>query len=106
MTNVDNLEKLPETIEIELFVTLKVGGSYDIGKINVWGRNISNSNNDYILLKTEKVTFELPQDIDIKGKVIEGLESEKEKIKADFHMELKGVQDKIDNLLAIECKPV
>ncbi len=102
--NANNIEKLPKTTEIELFVTLKVAG-YDAGRIGVWDCDIANANNDYISLKTEKVIFKLPQNIDIKGEVIKGLQSEKDKIKADFHMQLKDVQDKIDNLLAIEYKP-
>lgn len=102
--NVDITEKLPKTVEKELFITLVVSG-YDVGKIGVWDCNIPKYDSGYILLKKQKVTFKLPQDINVKGKVIESLESEKEKIKADFHMQLKDVQDKIDNLLAIEYKP-
>ena len=104
-THVDIRKNLPETITEEVFVTLRVAG-YDTGRIDVWGCNVARGDSKYILLCTKEITFELPQDIDVKGQVIEGLESEKPKIKADFHMELKEVQNKIDNLLAIEYKQI
>lgn len=102
--NKDNIEKLPKTLTKEMFICLGVGG-YNAGDLSVLDFNRSVHNEDYIFICTKKVTFKIPQNIDVKGKVIESLEAEKEKLQADFHMKIKGVQDKIDNLLAIEYKP-
>lgn len=103
--NTDNIEKLPKTIKTELFITLAVSG-WNTGKIGVWDCDVSEGGSEeYILLTTKTVTFKLPQNMDIKGKVIEGLEAEKDRIQADTHMKLKDIQEKIDNLLAIEYKP-
>lgn len=100
----DNIEKLPKTVTKEMFVTLRVSG-YAAGDIQFWDCNVANSGEDFILLTTKKMTVKIPQNIDVKGRVIEGLEAEKDKIQARHHMELKDIQDKIDNLLAIEYKP-
>lgn len=101
---IDNIEKLPETITQKVYVHLHVSG-YSVGNFYCAQCNIAGHDEDLILICEQDVTFKLPQNIDIKGRVIEGLEAEKDKIKADFHIKLKGVQDKIDNLLAIEYKP-
>lgn len=102
--NMEDMEKLPKTIKKKIFVTLAISG-WRAGNIGCWDCDITGSDSDYILLTTQKVTFKLPQNIDVKGKVIEGLEAEKEKIQAETHMKLKDIQEKIDNLLAIEYKP-
>jgi len=99
-----DIEKLPKTQTTEIFITLCIGG-YRAGELNYRNRDFSTFSDDEILLGTQKVKFNIPQNVDIKGKAIEGLEDQKSKLLAKHHMELKDVQDKIDNLLAIEYKP-
>lgn len=100
---VDNIEKLPETVEQEMFIVLNVGG-YAAGSLVFADYDASKYDKDQILIAKQNVTFNIPQNIDVKGQVIASLEEEKEKIQAETHMKLKAVQDKIDNLLAIEYK--
>jgi len=102
--NNDNLEKLPKTEEKEIFILLDIG-EYSAGRLSYLDYDSSKYGDDKILLGTQMVTFKIPQKVDIKGKAVESLEEKKVKINAKFHMELKVVQDKIDNLLAIEYKP-
>jgi len=100
-----SIEKLPKTIEKEIFITLCISG-YAAGKISVGDYNKAEfSSNDDVLLGTETVTFNVPQKVDIKGRAIKNLEDKKSKLQARHHMEIKEVQDKIDHLLAIEYKP-
>ena len=99
-------EKLPKKITKEIFILLDANGYGNIEEcFSCMDFDASKYGSDKILITTKEVTFSIPQNIDVKGKVIEGLETEKEKIQAAFHMKLKDVQDKIDNLLAIEYKP-
>jgi len=99
----DNIEKLPKTEKKEIFILLDIGG-YHAGNLGYSDYDASKYGDNQILLGTQMVTFKIPQKVDIKGKAIEGLEDKKSKLQAKHHMELKEVQDKIDNLLAIEHK--
>ena len=100
-----DIEKLPKTIELEMFITFKTGG-YHAGKISVNDYDASLfSHTECVLLGSKMVTFDVPQGVDIKGRAVENLEEQKSKLQAKHHMEIKEVQDKIDQLLAIEYKP-
>jgi len=99
-----SMEKLPETVEIEMFITLGIG-RYNTGSITALPFNAAKGDDERILLSTQMVTFDIPQDVDIKGKAIEGLEAKKSRLQAKHHMEIKEVQDKLDQLLAIEYNP-
>lgn len=101
--NTDNIEKLPKTITQKMYVHLRISG-YGAGNFFCGQCDISEDDQDLILIATQDVTFNLPQNIDVKGKVIESLKAEKEKIQVVTHMKIKDIQDKIDNLLAIEYK--
>ena len=97
----DFLKKLPKTITKEIFIHVDTE-AYHGPKFYCTDYDASDGMQCYVLLGTQEVTFKIPQNIDIKGEVIKGLENDKEKIQADTHMKLKDIQDKIDNLLAIE----
>lgn len=99
-----DIEKLPKTAKQEIFILLSIGGHF-AGALHFADYDSSDYDENKILLGTQNVKFNIPQNVDIKGKAIEGLEDQKSKLLARHHMELKGVQDKIDNLLAIEYKP-
>ena len=100
----DYLKKLPEEIEVELFITISIEG-WNAGKINVHDFNGAKYNDDQVLLGTQTVKFKIPQNIDVKGEAVKNLEENKKKLQAKHHMELKEIQDKIDQLKAIEYKP-
>ena len=102
--NNDNLKKLPKSEQKEIFILLDIG-SFNAGRLSYADFDASKFGDDQILIGTQMVTFKIPQKVDIKGKAVESLEEKKTKINAEFHMKLKEVQDKIDNLLAIEYKP-
>lgn len=97
----DNLKKLPEKLEETIYICLRTQGCL-AGEFAISNLDVSKYSEGDILITSKKVTFNIPQNIDVKGKVIESLESEKDKIQADFHMSMKKVQDKIDSLLSIE----
>lgn len=100
----NNIEKLPKTVTKEVFIFLTISGCL-AGDISCHGYDISELCDDKLLITSKKITFKLPQNINIKGEVIKKLEDQKETIQADFHMKLKEVQDKIDSLLVIEHNP-
>ena len=57
-----------------------------------------------MLYKTT-ATFEIPPQDNLKEKVIDTLQEEMRKIEAEAFMKKKAIQEKINNLLAIEYKP-
>jgi hypothetical protein len=91
--------ELPTNIKKTMYVYLRTC-KYLAGEVAVTAFEI----NDAILLTTFDVDIDIPKDIDIKKAYVASLEKRKEGVKAKYHMELKEVQDEIDNLLAIEDK--
>ena len=95
---------IPEEITLPLFVCLSLA-DYNFNKILLSAfdpREYSSNSDERILLVETEITVKLPQDIDVKGRLLGSLEKKKSGIQAEYHMRLKEVQDKIDNLLAIE----
>lgn len=100
-----DIEKLPKTIELEMFMTMQVDG-YRAGDISVQDYDKQGfSSSDHILLRSFTMTFDVPQNVDVKGKLIDSLEELKTETMARHHMEIKNIQDKLDELLAIEYQP-
>lgn len=95
---------IPEEITLPLFVTLGVANwnFNSIGLDEMDFRKYSSRPEEKIMILETEITLKLPQDIDAKGQILSSLEKEKAGIRVKFHMRLKRVQDKIDNLLAIE----
>ncbi len=103
--------KIPKTITKKLFITVGVD-SWNSNQISIldFDRTKLSKEVEYVLLKTQEVTFDLSDaefsdENSIKKEIVKGLEEKKAKIKAETHMKIKEIQDKIDNLLAIEYKP-
>lgn len=96
----------PDAIPASITRTLYVG--YGIGQFNAGNIVVSEYEHDTESLATVRImekdiTFNLPPSkVDVKGKMLEVLEAEKQKILAENHQRLHKVQEKIDRLLAIE----
>lgn len=99
-------DKIPQSITRKIYLT------YGVGKYN--GNHISAS--DYPprdsedfgeeLLAMSEITFSLPKSkVNIRGKMLEILKKEKEKILAENHKRLFDIDEKINKLLAIEYQP-
>lgn len=99
-------EELPEQITRTLYVGYGIG-KYNAGKIVVSEYEHDDSEGfATVRLLKEDITFKLPKaKVDVKGKMLQVLESEKKKILAENHQRLQEVQEKIDRLLAIEYQP-
>lgn len=99
--------ELPEAITKDLYITLGLG-DYNNGDISISdidrAKYTSEGFESVLLVKTS-ISVEIPKDIDVKAKLIAVLEKQKSGIQAEYHIKLTNVQDKIDNLLAIEHKP-
>lgn len=98
-------DELPKEITRTVYLHYKIGG-YFAGQINIWDWD-KPTDSDSIVICGAEVTVKIPNinKKTLKKKAIETLEQEKEKIMAENHQRLKVVQDKIDNLLAIEYQP-
>lgn len=96
-----NVSNLPPRIERELVVALRTEG-YFAGCVQIWEGFIPD---EAIELCRTTVEIEIPPQTDIQQKHLAALEEKKRNVIAENHMRLKEVQDKIDNLLAIEYLP-
>lgn len=98
--------ELPSTITKRLYVSYVVGG-YLAGEISVLDFSSVGINTEKVEIHQLDVTIDLPEisTNTLKSKALDMLEAEKQKVLAENHKRLKVVQDKIDNLLAIEYKP-
>lgn len=102
-------EYQPDEIPEEITRTIYVG--YGIGKFNGGRIVVSDYLHDsedfaVVPILEKELTFHLPKcKIDIKGKMLEVLEAEKQKVLAENHARLQAVQEKIDQLLVLEHKP-
>ncbi len=106
-----NKIKVPKTVTKTLYIYIGVDG-YNFNDISVadYSRVGFSSEMESVLLKTQEVTFDLSDaesidDSAIKGEIVKQLKEQQKEIKAETHMKIKDLQDKIDNLLAIEFKP-
>lgn len=97
-------DALPASITRTLFICYGMG-RYNAGRIEINDFDHSGSDGfERIPLCQHEVTITIPKPDDIKAKAVEVLEEQKRGMLARHHHELKAVQDKIDNLLAIEYK--
>jgi hypothetical protein len=97
--------------EIPQKITRTVWLAYGIGATN-GGRLFVDSfihhtgESASLVLEERVLEFTVKLDaVNIRGKLISNLEEERETVLAENHMRLKTVQDKIDQILAIEYKP-
>lgn len=114
--DLDEIEEfeIPEKEEVTLYVALCVASKYswEIGQVktyvNVSPVDIWSDDDDYHykILATKKVTIKIKEkDINLREEIVDGLEKRKSKMKARHHMEIKEIDDKIDQLIALEYKP-
>lgn len=97
--------ELPEEITRTIFIGYGIG-KYNAGMIVLEDKELEGEDFATVRLVSKKMTFKLPKvEIDIKGKMLKVLEEEKKKIMAENHQRLQEVQERIDQLLAIEYKP-
>lgn len=100
-------DELPSSIQRTLYVTYGVG-RYNEGKIDVFDYQSNGSDGfERVALAAHDVTLTVPRQggKELRGKVLDLLREEKEEILAENEKRLRVVQDKIDNLLAIDYKP-
>ena len=96
--------KIPKEVKLPIFVTIGVA-SWNFNKIGLDGsdfRKYSSNPEDKIMLLETEIHLILPREIDAKAQILGSLEKTKARVMAENHTRLKRVQDKIDNLLAIE----
>jgi hypothetical protein len=98
-------DELPTSVTRTLWISYGMG-KWNAGQIEI-NDYVSKSSDGFekIPLCQHEVTIQIPQPDDIKAKAVEVLEEQKRDLQARHHQELKAVQEKIDNLLAIEFKP-
>jgi hypothetical protein len=95
--------ELPESATLDLVIWYGISG-WEAGEIGVYSFDFKGDTDKVVLCK-KQVTFSIPKQGSLKEKVLDALNEEKNKILAENHKRLKGIQDKIDNLLAIEYQP-
>ena len=95
--------ELPKTFTKKFYITLEVTQNM----VFALDCDIS-SNSEYVVLGTKEITFDIPEvsETQIKLDLIKNLQAAKEKLQAEHFMELKEVDDKIQNLLSIDYVPV
>lgn len=100
--------KIPKVVTLPIFITVGAAGwNFNDVRLHAWDPiEHSDSPEEYVLILATEVTLIIPQDIDVRGQLLGSLEKTKTKIMAENHKKLKHVQDKIDDLLAIEYRQV
>ncbi len=94
-------DALPATITRPLFIHYGVG-RWNAGRIIIDDTDYSGGDEfERVLLATTEITVSIPPEQNIKDKLLKVPQDDLAKVKAENHMREKGVQDKIDNLLAI-----
>lgn len=97
-------DELPSSITRKLYVHYRISG-HSAGQIDIFDFALT-SDPERVMICEKEVTIKIPRiDRDgLKSKALEVLKREKQKIMADSHMKVRAIQDKIDDLLAIEYK--
>lgn len=101
--------KIPEKIEKTMYVNL-CAGKYGCGAIRIHDSDYVSKldGHEEVRLFAFPLTIDAPEGItmsDITQRLVETLEQQKKGIQAEYHVKLQRIQDKIDNLLALENKP-
>jgi len=100
----------PNALPASISVDIRVGygiGRFNEGNIVIQEGEFSNSE-DFATVELALIEVDIPlpeATVDIKGKKLEYLQKQKERILAENHMRLKEVDDKIASVLALEYKP-
>ncbi len=100
---------IPKSLNATLYITIGVG-KYNFNRMRVEDF-ISTGMEGYeeVLLKQQEITIDLSgismDENAVKEKIVTLLKERQEQIKADSHMKIKDIQEKIDQLRAIEYQP-
>ena len=93
--------ELPEQVDITIYTHYCVTG-WQAGDLAHYSFNCHGDEN--VLIAETPVTVRIPR-IDFKKKLVEGLQTEMEKQKAEHFKKMKELQDKLDSLLCLEYQP-
>jgi hypothetical protein len=86
--------------KFELYVTASTN-DYDAGKISVWDLDVSTMDSmNCVLLSTQEVELDIPE-FDIVNIQIDGIDKQIAKIRAAAQMEVNGLEQRKQELLAI-----
>lgn len=96
-------DNIPSEITITLCVWYRISG-YNAGRIGVYDFDFEGDENTIVLCKIP-VTLNIPAQENVREEVLKTLRTEKLKQVSIHHIKLKQIQEKIDNLLAIEYQP-
>ncbi len=99
-------ENLPESIEVEIFLSLGVG-KYNYGELSARDyekKSSSGENWEEVNLGSQIVTLTIPKfgKGEIRDQLLEQLNDEKQKKMAEHEMAMRNIQERINNLLLIE----
>lgn len=102
---------IPKTVTKEMFICVGIG-KWTFNEISITAFDHSENCSEgweYVFLKKQTMTVDLSgieiDDNGVKKEMVKKLEEKKKELKADLYMKIKEIQDKIDNLLAIEYQP-
>ena len=95
--------ELPSEVTRKLYTCYSISG-WRMGEISIWDCNMTGE--DYVLLAETEVTISIPEQGNLKSKVVEALEEEKKKLQAEHFVKMQELQEKIDSLLMLEYKPI
>jgi hypothetical protein len=89
-----------------LYFVIDVGlygpkGADGMPKVSVYDFDTSQYSHDKIVVHTTEASFTVPGGVDLRTKAVEGLEREKENIRAKAYKDEKTIQDRIDQLTMI-----
>lgn len=94
---------IPTKVNTTIYTHYRIGG-YSAGELVNY--DFDATGEDYIVVAKTPITIKISKPKDIKNKVIEALEAEKEKQVAEHYKKMKEIQGKIDSLLVLEYQPV
>lgn len=96
-------ENLPDQCDFTFTMFYYIEG-YRQGEIHLYDFEFE-GDEEKVVLAHIPMTVDIPPQRHLKQKVVETLNAEKLKLIAEHHVKLKGIQEKIDSLLAIEYQP-
>lgn len=77
----------------------------NVVKFNVFPCDMSGFGHTLVTSKEFEVSFDIPEDFSIELEELKALKAEKQKMMANHHIALMGIDEKIQRLLALEYNP-
>ena len=94
--------EIPERVSATIFTHYSLS-KYSYGELRHYPSDLSGE--DYVLIAQTPITVNIPPVGDLKSKVVESLEKEKQKQMAEHHKKMFELQEKIDSLLCLTYQP-